>query len=119
MPRFVDSTAPSFAELWRPNRLLWTICVLLATGSSLLFVVDLHTRQRAALDETERFAQSFADVLAEHAARTFEAIERTWRAAEAIREQRQAGLLAEKAVKPALQSLRSGAPAIVAIGWTD
>lgn len=119
MPRFAGSARPSYAELWRSNRLLWVVCAFLVVGSTTLFLIDLNARENAALDYTKRFALSFADVLAEHAARTFEAVERTLKAAEVVRAQQEAGSISAPAVKLALQNLRNGAPAILAVGWTD
>src|SRR5262249_41548125 len=106
--------------LGRPGRAALTLAVLTVVGILALFAADLHTRYRAAIEEAERSAQGFAEVLAEHTARMFESAQRTLHVAEVIRQQAMAGHYASaEAVNEALRNVEVSSPIIVAIGWTN
>src|SRR5215470_487386 len=75
----------------RPNHVLAGFAALIILGRGTMLAVDLDARYHAALSSAEQSARSFAEVLAEHTARTFEAIDRTMVAAELIRRDADAG----------------------------
>ena len=89
-----------------------------------LFVVDLRNRHWAAINGAEESASNFAQVLAEHTARTFEAVDRSLREGQLIRENLLAHAtegvpLSDHAAKQALRHLRQTSPLLISIGWTD
>jgi PAS domain-containing protein len=85
-----------------------------------LFGVDLYRSYQTDIDEAKRSAQGYAQVLAEHTARTFEAIDRTLQEAEAIRRETGTGRYSTiDQANGALRHLRQSSPLIVAVGWTD
>jgi PAS domain S-box-containing protein len=94
--------------------------VLAALGVLALSLIDLNSRYHSAIAESERSAQSFAAMLAEDTGRTFEAVERTLRVAEAIRADDERGWYATpQAAHQALRQLQRNSPALVAIEWTN
>jgi PAS domain S-box-containing protein len=94
--------------------------LVLIFGISGLFLVDLYGRYETTIQDTKRSALSFADVLAEHTARTFEAIELTLRAADTIRRSTELPMaVSMDSARKSLQSLQSNSPALLAIGWTN
>lgn len=89
-------------------------------GILALFAADLYARYHTAIEDAKQSVQSFADVLAEHTSRTFEAIDLTLRAANTIRRSMEPPMATSlDAARNALQGLRSSSPALLAIGWTD
>jgi len=90
-----------------------------------VFVVDLDGRYRAAIDGAKESASNFAEVLAEHTARAYEAIDRSLREAEFIRldiDTRRAddpGPVRQAAATRALRHLQQGSRLLVSIGWTN
>ena len=104
----------------RPNRILLGVGLVLVVGICALFLVDLHARYQTAIEDTKRSALSFAEVLAEHTARTFEAIDLTLKAADSIRRSTEPPVsMTKDAARKGLQSLQSSSPALLAIGWTN
>jgi PAS domain S-box-containing protein len=96
------------------------LSVLFCAGTVLLFLVDLGTRYRAAIGTAKESAQSFADVLSEHTARTFEVVDRALVEAQLIRQDAIAGRYRNpEAVHNALRHLQQTSPLVIAIGWTD
>jgi hypothetical protein len=94
--------------------------VLLSVTTIVLFVTDLETRYRDRIETTKKDAQSFAKILAEHAALTLEDVDRALLEAEAIRKNSLSGRFADPgAVSTALRQLQKSSPVLVAIGWTD
>ena len=98
---------------------LWCLSATIVLGMILVFVFEANNRYNTAIAEAERTARSFAEVLAEHTARTFEAIERTLGAANVIRNEFDEGKFTPQSSNQALRALWKGAPALLAIGWTD
>jgi diguanylate cyclase (GGDEF)-like protein len=93
---------------------------LLSISTVLLFLVDLQARywDRIATAKTE--AQSFAKILAEHTALTFDEIDKALLEAEAIRQNTPAGKYdAPGSINAALRQLQRSSSVLVAIGWTD
>ena len=120
MPGNTRGETRSIRNVSRPSRLLLAGSLILIIGICSLFLVDLYGRHETAIEDTKRSALSFADVLAEHTARTFEAIELTLRAADTIRRSTEPPLAVSiESASKALQSLQSSSPALLAIGWTN
>jgi Cache domain len=104
----------------RPSFALIAAVFLLSATIIAWFVVDLQNRYFQALAEAERTAGQFADVLAEHTARTFEGVERALSEAEQVRRLYDAGLLGTiKDGEDALRRIKQTSPVIIGIGWTD
>src|SRR5580700_7805773 len=82
--------------------------------------IDLRNRYRDAISDARTRAGQFADVLAEHTARTFEGVERALDEADKIRRLYDAGVLASgKEAEDELRRITQSSPVIVAIGWTN
>jgi diguanylate cyclase (GGDEF)-like protein len=101
-------------------------CALAAFGVSfvfaivVLFVADLENRHRGAITTASQSARSFAEVLAEHTARTFDAVDHTLREAEAIRLSSRTGQYSTAdTIHKALRHLQQSSPVLIAIGWTN
>jgi diguanylate cyclase (GGDEF)-like protein/PAS domain S-box-containing protein len=104
----------------RPNHVLacFAAVIILARGTMLLF--DLDARYHGAIAAAEQSARSFAEVLAEHTARTFEAVDRTLGQAELIRRNVEAGRYATaEAVQQDLRRLQQTSPVLIALNWTN
>jgi diguanylate cyclase (GGDEF)-like protein len=104
-----------------PGAPLAALGVLLSIATIVLFLTDLQARYRDGIATAKKDARSFATVLAEHTALTFEDVDRILRRAEAIRK---AGLSGNHLGDPgvanaALRQLQKSSPIVVAIGWTD
>src|SRR5580704_1104711 len=69
----------------RPKATIGTLGVFFAVAIALLFTADLRARYRAEIDHACHSAQNYAEVLAQHTALTFEAIDRSLRQAQLIR----------------------------------
>lgn len=102
-----------------PTLLLWLLGVGISVSLAVFFAVDLRSRHQAAVANAESTSQSFSDVLAEHTARTFEAIDRTLLVVESLRGDVVAGRTSDAAARLALQNLQKSSPALLALGWTD
>jgi len=104
----------------RPNHVLVAFAAFIIIGRGTMLGFDLDARYHAALAAAEQSARSFAQVLAEHTARTFEAVDRTIGAAELIRRDADAGRYATaEAVHEDLRRLQQTSRALIAIGWTN
>jgi PAS domain-containing protein len=94
--------------------------LLFSVATVLLFLIDLQTRHWDTIAAAKKDAQSFANILAEHTALTFEDVDRALREAADIR---QTSLSAKKAdpaaVDAALRQLQRSSSVFVGIGWTD
>jgi PAS domain S-box-containing protein len=108
------------AQIGRLARMLPAFCCLAAVFILALFIVDQQNRYAAAVQESERAATKYADLLAEHTARTFEAIDRALQEAVLIHNDfgsgryRRPGSLAS-----ALHHVQQGAPAIIDLAIVD
>ncbi|MGF6310915.1 PAS domain S-box-containing protein [Bradyrhizobium sp. i1.8.4] len=91
----------------------------LVTIGILLFLGDLHSRYSSAITDAERSNARLADVLAEQASSTFEALDRTLTAAELVRTNSSAGLYPMAMAYRALRLLRSSNPLVTGIEWTN
>jgi len=92
-----------------------------------LFVVDLRARYETAIDQARQSASNYAEVLAEHTARAFEAVDRSLREAELIRmnlatrygDGASAMAARREAANEALRHLQQTSPLLVSMAWTD
>jgi diguanylate cyclase (GGDEF)-like protein len=103
-----------------PGSSLAGIGLVLSAATIVLFLTDLQTRywDRIAVAKTD--AQSFAKILAEHTALTFQDVDGVLLEAEAIRKNSLSGKYANPgAANAALRQLQKGSSVLVAIGWTD
>jgi diguanylate cyclase (GGDEF)-like protein len=103
-----------------PGSSLVALGVVLSAATIVLFLTDLETRywDRIAVAKTD--AQSFATILAEHTALTFEDVDRVLREAQAIRRNSLSGKDADPdAANAALRQLQKSSSVLVAVGWTD
>jgi diguanylate cyclase (GGDEF)-like protein len=95
--------------------------IVLSLSTIILFLTDLETRywDRIAVAKTD--AQSFAKILAEHTALTFEDVDRVLHEAEAIRrdDSLSGRFFDANRANAALRQLQKSSSVVVAIGWTD
>ena len=110
---------PNRLSATRPKLMLWLVSGSIVFALSVFFAYELRSRHVAAISNAEHLSQSFADVLAEHTARTFEAVERTLQTAAAIRTEFLAGHTTIDAARQALKTLQKSSPALLAIGWSN
>jgi hypothetical protein len=104
----------------RPNYVLVGFAASIIIGRGTMLGFDLDARYHAATAAAEQSARSFAEVLAEHTARTFEAVDRTLGEVELIRRDVEAGRYATaEAVHEALRRLQKASPLLIAVGWTN
>lgn len=104
----------------RPNHVLVGFAAAIIVGRSAMLIADLDARYHGAISAAEQSARSFAEVLAEHTARTFEAVDRTLGQAELIRREVEAGRYATtEAVQQALRRLQQTSPVLIALNWTN
>jgi len=103
-----------------PGASIAALGVLLSISTVLLFLTDLQARywDRVATAKTD--AQSFAKILAEHTALTFDEIDKGLLEAEAIRRSSLGGQYnAPGSLNAALRQLQRSSSVLVAIGWTN
>jgi PAS domain S-box-containing protein len=94
--------------------------VLAAAAVALLSLVDINSRYRSAIAEGERSAQGFAEVLAEDARRSFEAVEHSLQVAAAIRASAEAGWYpTAQSAHQALRQLQRSSSLLIALEWTN
>ena len=87
---------------------------------AVLYFIQLFVRIDAAVSGAKESAQNLAELLAEHTARTFEALDRTLQQAAIIRRDLEAGRYPTiEAANAALRHLKETSPAIIALGWSD
>jgi diguanylate cyclase (GGDEF)-like protein len=98
-----------------PNCTLATVGVLFAVAIAVLFLADLENRYRDAIATASQSARNYAEVLAEHTARTFEGVDRALSEAELIR----ASGASTPDASRALRHLQQTSPLIMGISWTD
>jgi diguanylate cyclase (GGDEF)-like protein len=103
-----------------PGSSLTALGVLLSAATIVLFLTDLETRYRDRIAAAKADARSFARILAEHTALTFEDVDRVLVEAAAIRKNSLSGRYADPgAANTALRQLQKSSSVLVAIGWTD
>lgn len=85
-----------------------------------LFLVDLAVRYREAVASAKTDALNLSAILAEHAAVTFEDIDRVLLEAQAVRRDALSGKYADPgAANASLRQLVKSSSILVAVGWTD
>ncbi len=108
------------AFLRRSSRFHAILSGVLVLAVIAVAIGDLRARYFSAIANAERSSRNFAEVLAEHTARSFEAADRTIRAAAAVYAEHGEELLRSgAAAHEALRRLNEGAPVIQGIGWID
>lgn len=106
--------------LWRANRLLLTSSAALLVGIVIVSIADFRDRYRSAMDSSKQHVQTLADVLAEHTARTFEALDRALRTADGIRISiDESNPNSSRTARDTLRGVANGSPALRSLGWTD
>jgi hypothetical protein len=103
-----------------PGSSIAALGALLSFATVLLFLVDLQARYWDRIATAKADAQSFAKILAEHTALTFDEIDKSLLEAETIRRNSLAGKYdTPGSVNAALRQLQRSSSVVVAIGWTD
>jgi signal transduction histidine kinase/DNA-binding NarL/FixJ family response regulator len=120
---FLSALRRFIRSAWRTRQQRRAFALALVGGGSVavyafLYVVQLNFRIDSAVTNAKQSAQNLADVLAEHTARTFEALDRTLHEAAIIWRDQQIAQNPE-AARAALLHLKQTQPAIIALGWTD
>jgi hypothetical protein len=101
--------------------------IFFAVAIVVVFLADLRARYRAEVNLAAHSAQNYAEVLAEHTALTFEAVDRSLRQAQLIRADLMAALavpgadaaLLRRRANEALNHLQQTSQVLVAIVWTN
>jgi hypothetical protein len=103
-----------------PASSLMALGVLLSAATVVLFLVDLEARYRDRIETAKKDAQSFATILAEHTALSFDDVNDALLEAEAIRNDSLSGKYSGPgAANAVLRQLQKSSSLLVAIGWTD
>jgi diguanylate cyclase (GGDEF)-like protein len=111
----------------RPKATIGALGIFFAVAIALLFIADLRARYRAEIDHASHSAQNYAEVLAQHTALTFEAIDRSLRQAQLIRADLEAARAMPGADEAALRrravatlsQIEKSSLMLVAIRWAD
>ena len=104
----------------RQSYALATFGIVLIVAIAAIYAALVSMRLDAAVAGAKQSAQNLAEVLAQHTARTLEALDRTLHEAAIIRRDQEAGRYATDAdARVALRHLAQTSPAIIALGWTD
>src|SRR6478736_8361088 len=113
MPGFFRRIARS------PGAPIAALGAVLCFATVALFLTDLQVRYRDRIAAAKTDAQSFANILAEHTALTFEEVDRVLLEAQSVRINSLAGKYPDRrATNMALQHLQRGSSMLVAVGWT-
>ncbi len=103
-----------------PSRTLAAFSICFVACTTVAFLVDLNNRHRVAIEQAEGSLRSFSAILAEHTARTFEAVDRILGETNRIRERFNDGQYATvQIVQEELRHLQKSSPVVVSIGWTN
>lgn len=103
-----------------PGAPIAALGALLCLSTIVLFLTDLESRYLDRIAAAKTDAQSFARILADHTALTFEDVDRVLLEAEAIRNGSLSGKYADPgAANAALRQLQKSSSVLVAVGWTD
>lgn len=113
MPAFIRQVTRS------PSMSLAVVGALLCLATIFLFLVDLQSRYRERIATAKTDVQSFAKILAEHTALTFDDVDKTLLEADAIRRNSIAGRYTLSSANAALRQLQKGSSVVIAVGWTD
>jgi len=111
----------------RPKSAIAAFGIFFAVAIAAVFVADLHARYRAEINLAAQSARNYAQILAEHTALTFEAVDRALRQAQLIRADLQAALAVpgadeaslRRGANDALRRLQKTSLVLVAIIWAN
>jgi diguanylate cyclase (GGDEF)-like protein/PAS domain S-box-containing protein len=111
----------------RPKATIGALGIFFAVAIALLFLADLRARYRAEIDQARHSAQNYAEVLAQHTALTFEAIDRSLHQAQLIRAEFETALAMPGAdsaalhrrANAALSQMQNSSLMLVAIRWAE
>jgi diguanylate cyclase (GGDEF)-like protein/PAS domain S-box-containing protein len=111
----------------RPKGTIAAFGIFFAAVILAVFLADLRTRYLTAIDASKHSALNYAEVLAEHTALTFEAVDRSLRQVQLIRADLQAALATpgadeaalRHAANDALRRIRKTSLVLVAILWAN
>jgi diguanylate cyclase (GGDEF)-like protein len=131
-PRFADRLETLLQTIahklsGRPKGAIAAFGIFFAVAILGLFLADLNARYRADINLAEHSARDYADILAEHTALTFEAVDRALRQAQLIRTDLAAALAApgadqaslRRGANDALRRLQQTSLVLVAILWAN
>jgi diguanylate cyclase (GGDEF)-like protein len=93
--------------------------VLLSAATIVLFLADMETRYGERIAAAKTDAQSFARILSEHTAQTFDDVDHVLRQAETIRRSNLSGKITDAIANAALSRLQNSSSILVAVAWTD
>jgi len=103
-----------------PGAPIAALGALLCVSTVVLFLTDLKTRYQDRIAAAKTDAQSFARILAEHTALTFEEVDRALLHAEAVRKSYLSGKFPDIGMaNAALRQMQKDSSVLVAVGWTD
>jgi signal transduction histidine kinase/HPt (histidine-containing phosphotransfer) domain-containing protein/ActR/RegA family two-component response regulator len=120
VPLRQEAIPNTYDQAWRPDRTLLGFSVLVVLALATLFTADLVRQYRTTLDDANRSALSYANIIAEHTARSFEAADNMLKEAALVRGDLSAGeFTGPQALKDTLLHLRRTSPLVMALGWTD
>ena len=111
----------------RPKSAIAAFGIFFAVAIAAVFVADLHARYRAEINLASQSARNYAQILAEHTALTFEAVDRALRQAQLIRADLQVALAVpgadetslRRGANEALRRLQKTSLVLVAIVWAN
>src|SRR5258708_7579014 len=115
---------PAIRQLYEstaaPERAVLGFSAAVVAFVAAMFVADLHSQYQTAIDEAKRSSLSFANIVAEHTARTFEAVDHILQEAALIHADFNEGKFADrKSLKDTLQHVQRTSGLVIALGWTD
>jgi diguanylate cyclase (GGDEF)-like protein len=103
-----------------PGAPIAALGALLCLSTIALFLADLQTRYQDRIASAKIDARSFASILAEHTALTFEDVDRALLRAESIRKTYLSGKIPDIGLaNAALRQVQKSSSVLVATGWTD
>jgi hypothetical protein len=110
-----------------PKSIIAAFGIFVAVAIAAVFVADLSARYRAEIDLAEHSARNYAQILAEHTALTFEAVDRALRQAQLIRADLKAALAVRRAdevslrraANDELRRLQKSSLVLAAIIWAN
>ncbi len=104
----------------RVNRIIAATGGFLALGVALVAAGDLYRRHSEAIGGAERRATIVTQIVTEHVARTFDAIDRVLLASADAYLDRPAGRVASsEAGERRLRAIKSGSPMLIGLSWID
>ncbi len=113
-------TPTGMAPSRRVNRIIAATGGFLALGVALVAAGDLYRRHGEAIIGAEQRATIMTQIVTEHVARTFDAIDRVLLTSTDAYVERLAGRIASsEAGEQRLRAIKSGSPMLLGLAWTD